>query len=335
MPMRKTSLSDGSETLGQQNSSGGQQLAPVVLFVYARPTHTRRTLESLAGNTLAAQSELTIFADGPRADASPQKLNEISEVRKLIRERQWCGKVHIRESAVNRGLAASIVAGVTEIVEQQGSVIVLEDDLETSPGFLQYMNNALTLYLDCQQVMQVCGFSFPCGWFPPQTGFLRASHPWGWATWKRAWRHYQPDAERLLALVLQGDPRRFDLDGYSFHLDELQRNADGRLQTWAVRWYASIFLRQGLCLYPGRSLVRNLGFDGTGENCHSAAAVYERIPITDSVKVVPQAPVESPRILKSHQQHYRAELQRWTESRLVDRIRRRVRSALRWLPPGR
>lgn len=310
-------------------------LAPIVLFVYARPAHTRRTLEALSRNTLAAASRLFIYADGPRDNADPEKRDEIAEVRSIIREWTWCGSVEIRESAVNRGLADSIVAGVTEVVQQHGAVIVLEDDLETAPGFLQYMNDALTVYSDSDKVMQICGFNFPCGWFAPQTGFLRASHPWGWATWARAWQHYQPDASQLLAAIRQNLPRRFDLDGRSFHLDELQRNADGRLKTWAVRWYASIFLRQGLCLYPGRSLVRNIGFDGSGENCHSAAAVYERIPMADAVRVVKQPLVESPQILKSHQRHYQAELQRWTGSRLVDRIRRKARSVLPWLASGR
>lgn len=314
----------------------GFALAPIVLFVYARPGHTRKTLQALARNTLAADSRLLIFADGPRDNASPETLGKIAEVRRIIRERQWCGGVEIYESDGNRGLADSIVSGVTSTVRQYGRVIVLEDDLETAPGFLQYMNDALSEYADSDEIMQICGFNFPCGWFAPQTGFLRASHPWGWATWQRAWQHYQPDACSLLAAVTQLQlQRQFDLDGCSFHFDELQRNADMRLKTWAVRWYASIFLRQGLCLYPGRSLIRNIGFDGTGENCHSAAAVYERIPTTDFVQVVRQATVESPRILKAHQQHYRAELQRWTKSRLSDRIFRRIRSVLRWLPAGR
>lgn len=305
------------------------ELAPVVLFVYGRPWHTLRTLQALQANHLADRSRLIIFADGPRAQVTSAQAVAIAEVRRIIRQRNWCGEVELHESQVNRGLADSIVAGVSQVVSRFGRAIILEDDLETSPGFLSFMNDALCNYREDDRVMQVCGFNFSAGWFPPHAGFLRASHPWGWATWARAWQHYNNDARFLLKQVLEGGPERFRLDGCSFHLDELRDNAEGHLKTWAVRWYASIFLRNGLCLYPGRSLVRNIGFDGTGENCHSAAHIYNRIPVADHVSAGRVELVESPRILRAHQQHYRAELKRWTGNTLNQRIRKKLARLLR------
>jgi hypothetical protein len=207
---------------------------------------------------------------------------------------------------------------------------VLEDDLVTSPGFLPYMNNSLRIYADDERVMHVSGFNFPAGWFPPQTGFLRASHPWGWATWERAWQYYSHDAPALLTAVENNKKNAFDLDGYSFHFDELRRNVEGSLTTWAVRWYASIFLRQGWCLYPGRSLIKNIGFDGTGENCHSAQLVYSNIPTTHSVSVKRRPLEECPAILAAHQRHYRTELARWTGTTLQQRIARKISRIMRY-----
>lgn len=309
-------------------------LAPIVLFAYARPRHTRKTLEALSRNALADQCRLFIFCDGPPVNASVEKRHAIEQVRQIAQERNWCGSVEIRERADNRGLADSITSGVTEVVQQFGRVIVLEDDLVTAPGFLTYMNAALNLYSSDEVVMQISGFSFPAGWFPPSTGFLRASHPWGWATWSRAWQHYSNDATALLRAVEQKGSAAFDLDGAAFHFDELKRNSDGRLKTWAVRWYASVFLRNGLVLYPGRSLVQNIGFDGTGENCHSAAGIYQAIPMATEI-VVNRIPLtECQAILRSHQRHYRAELARWTGNTFPQRLRRKCRSLLSQLSRG-
>ena len=304
-------------------------LAPVVLFVYGRPQHTLRTLQALAANHLADRTELIVYADGPRAQATAEQLQRIAEVRQIIRQRKWCGKLQLHEASFNRGLADSIIAGVTEVTAKYGRAIVLEDDLETSGGFLKFMNEALQVYQADDRVMQICGFNFSAGLFPPKTGFLRASHPWGWATWDRAWRHYNNDARHLLDQVLLNGPDRFRLDGCSFHLDELRENAEGRLKTWAVRWYGSVFLRNGLCLYPGRSLVRNIGFDGSGENCDAATHVYDRIPMTDSVPVQRCPIVESSGILRAHQKHYQSELKRWTGNTLRQRVVRKLVRLLR------
>jgi len=305
--------------------------APIALFVYNRPEHTRATLESLARNRLADRSTLWIFADGPPEAASPELRESIARVRRAIRESRWCRHVEICESPTNRGLAASIIAGVSRVCDEKGRAIVLEDDLETSPGFLEYMNAALDRYSDEPRVHQVSGFNVRMPLLPPAaaTGFLRVTTSWGWATWQTSWRHYDDDAAGLLERVRAKDPVGFDLGGTSFHLEELERNVCGDLRTWAVRWYASVFARDGLALYPRRTLVRNLGFDGSGVHCHDDSSHYHRrLRLAGRIPVRPRIPGESPAYLRAMQRHYRAMIAQWKGTRLRDRLERKFRSAL-------
>jgi GT2 family glycosyltransferase len=180
--------------------------APVVLFVYNRPEHTRKTLAALAANKLSERTELFIYADGSRPGATKADLIKIEETRSVIREKRWCDKVNIIERNGNFGLAANIINGVTTIVNKYGRVIVLEDDIVTSPEFLVYMNNALELYKNDDSVMHVAGYSFP--WIDPakvgsDTFFYRVPSCWGWATWARAWKHYNDNAPYLFVSLCE------------------------------------------------------------------------------------------------------------------------------------
>lgn len=300
--------------------------APIALFVYARPWHTRKVLESLGRNPEARESVLYIFADGPKQGASNEQIEAIREVRQLIREKSWCGDVKLVESSINRGLADSIVSGVTEVVGRHGRVIVLEDDIELSPGALAYFNSALNLYQGDDIVMQVSGFMVRCPFWVASTGFLRMSSSWGWATWDRAWTHYSGDSTALRERIDQIGRSAFDLENTSFHYEELCRNERGELRTWAIKWYASIFPRNGLCLYPKRSVTRNVGFDGSGENCEDDSSGYfNRLPFARSVWLRRQPLVESPSYLKAMQRSFRYRLQVWTNTRLRDRFKNKLK----------
>lgn len=298
--------------------------APVVLFVYNRPEHARLTLEALAANDLADQSELYIYSDGPKYGALPEDMEKVRAVRKVIRGGRWCRQVHIIESEYNRGLADSIVAGVTEVVNRHGRVIVLEDDIVTRRGFLRFMNEALKLYEDEPRVMQISGMIYgtPRGVDPEGTSFLRVLACHGWATWERAWRHYQHDVDALIrGLERKGiSPHEFDIDGAAHFYKQLLRNREGDLYTWAVRWYASWLVAGGYALFPHRSLVTNIGHDGTG--VHGPASFYNGETI--EYLTCRRQPVEENRNL-------RAELGRiWREGRGLDkRLSRRVSLARR------
>ncbi len=254
-----------------------RSLAPIVLFTYARPEHTRRTIEALQKNTLASDSELYIYSDSAKNEKSAVA---VAEVRSYLRTVTGFGRIEIIERERNWGLADSIVNGVTTLVERHGKVIVLEDDIVTSPHFLTYMNAALTLYADMPQVMHVSGYFFPltdteAATLPP-TFFYNQTSCWGWGTWGRAWKHYRSDAATLLGdIQTAGRLREFDMDGQFRFSSTLRANAEGRQKTWAVKWHASVFLKGGLCLHPCFSLTQNIGHDGSGTHGKHDARYFD------------------------------------------------------------
>lgn len=239
-----------------------RSLAPVVLFVYKRPQHTSRVLEALSANRLAAQSDLVVYSDGPKTEAARPG---VEAVRECIRGARGFKSVSLTERAQNVGLAGSIIAGVSEMVERHGRVIVLEDDLVTSPYFLDYMNDGLELYVTDERVASIHGYMYPVRGALPETFFLRGADCWGWATWKRGWRLFEPDAGKLAAEIeARGLEEAFDMEG-AFRFNRMLRlQAEGKLDSWAIRWHASAFLRDKFTLYPGKSFVRNIGTDGSG-----------------------------------------------------------------------
>jgi hypothetical protein len=245
------------------------ELAPIALFVYNRPDHTKQTVESLQKNALSKESELFIFSDGPKNDAAKK---QVMEVRDYIKTISGFKRVNIIEKEKNSGLANSIIAGVTELCERFGSVIVLEDDLIVSPHFLEYMNAALERYEKNERVMQISGFMFPVELKAlTDAVFLPFTSSWGWATWQRAWQQFDPEMKGYDNL--HANPalrRRFDLDGSYPYYKMLEAQRRGRIDSWAIRWYLSVFIAGGLVLHPARSLVCNGGFDNSGIHCCSS-----------------------------------------------------------------
>lgn len=242
--------------------------APVALFIYNRPDHTRQTLEALRRNRLADRTPLYVFADGPKPTASAADRDRIAETRDLIRQQTWPGGLTLIASDTNRGLADSIVGGVKQVLGSHDRIIVLEDDIVTSPGFLEYMNHGLELYASESKVMHISGYMYPLRMRPKGTAFLRILSCWGWATWARAWKHYDPDVEAHCdALDSPEKIRKFNIEGHADFHRQLLDNRSGRIRSWAVKWYASWLRRGGLTLFPTHSLVRNIGHDGTGVHC--------------------------------------------------------------------
>ena len=245
-------------------------LAPIALFVYNRPWHTEQTLQALMQNELAAQSVLYIYADGPKINASKDEIKRIADVRELIRTKKWCKEVNIIESEKNKGLADSIVEGATNTIEKFGKIIVLEDDIITSTGFLKYMNDALNLYENDKTVMEVSGFMFPINSAGlPDTFFYNVNSCWGWGTWSRAWKKYNDDALEIYLQLIDKNVNWELFNGFqgnSFK-EQLLSNVEKKLNTWAIKWHSIIHINKGKVLHPCRSLTRNIGFDGSGTNC--------------------------------------------------------------------
>lgn len=265
--------------------------APIVLFVYNRPKHTRYTIEALRKNFLAKDSDLFIFSDAPKNEAAS---SGVDEVRRYLHTVTGFKKVLIVERQENLGLAKSIIQGVTEIVNKYGRVIVLEDDLVTSPYFLKFMNQGLEVYKNDEQVMEISGYCYPVKGELPDTFFFRQMACWGWATWARAWKYFNPDAKQLLEEIkLRNLLRKFNIDGGFNFSSQLEANIAGRIKTWAIKWYASAFLQGGLALYPAKSLVQNIGHDNTGE--HSTQThQFDIDSLAGEVRIVRQPVVENP-----------------------------------------
>jgi hypothetical protein len=238
--------------------------APIALFVYKRPNHLKLTIEALIKNYLIEESELFIFSDGPKSDKDEIQVNE---VRKFIKELKGFKKIFLIERETNFGLSKSIISGVTELVDRYGKIIVLEDDLVTSPFFLKYMNDALTYYNNIDEVISIHGYMYPLNAILPETFFLRGADCWGWGTWKRAWNLFEPDGKKLLReLEEQNLLSKFDWEGALTNVRMLKNFIKGKNDSWAIRWHASAFLNNKLTLYPGKSLINNIGADGLGTN---------------------------------------------------------------------
>ncbi len=239
-----------------------QNLAPIALFVYNRPEHTRRTLKFLKQNFLAEESRLFIFSDGPRDESQQQK---VSGVRGIIHSVEGFKSVELIERKTNFGLADSIIDGVTMLTKKYGKVIVFEDDLITSPYTLQYFNDALIRYQNEERVMHIGAYMYP---IPnrdlPQTFFYRAASSWGWATWERAWKHFEPDIDKLIGQFDSSKRHQFSIEGSMNFWKQMREFKRGKNNSWAIRWYASVFLNNGLTLNPSASLVNNIGHDGSG-----------------------------------------------------------------------
>lgn len=240
-------------------------LAPIVLFVYSRPDHVRRTVDALKKNLFANDSDLIVFSDAPRTET---QADMVQEVRQYIRQIDGFKSVTIIEREVNLGLACSIIDGVTAIMNKYGRIIVLEDDMVTSPYFLTYMNEALDKYVNDDRVVSIHGYVYPVEQPLPEAFFLPGADCWGWATWGRGWACFTGDGQLLLnELKRRKLIRAFDFNGAYPFSKMLKGQIKGTNDSWAVRWYASAFLAGKLTLYPGRSLVHNIGNDNSGTHC--------------------------------------------------------------------
>jgi hypothetical protein len=239
--------------------------APIALFAYNRPDHVKRTVEALQRNTSAGSSDLHVFSDAARNPAAEEG---VALVRDYIRGIDGFRTVEIVERDQNLGLARSIIDGVTRLCNARGRVIVVEDDLLTSPHFLDFMNDGLDFYEKDERVISIHGYSYPVSGDLPDTFFLRGADCWGWATWKRGWDLFEADGRILLEqLATSRLTNRFDFDGAYPYTRMLSDQIAGRNDSWAIRWNASAFLKDKLTLYPGRTLVLNIGNDGSGTHC--------------------------------------------------------------------
>lgn len=289
-----------------------QNLSPIILFVYNRPTHTAKTVEALLKNAEAAESTLYIFADGPK---TPEASVQVQKTRALIEAIDGFHRIIPVFRSTNIGLAESIITGVSEILRVHNSAIIIEDDIQVSSHFLSYMNKGLNEFAAEQTVASIHGWNYPlkCKEIP-DTFFLRGADCWGWGTWKRAWNLFEPDGTKLLRLLEERNlTKRFDLDGAYPYTQMLRDQISGKNNSWAIRWHASMFLKNMLTLHPRESLVVNIGLDGSGVHSQADAS------LRTTLSVAP--PRSFPQEITENQNARRAIIMYLEKSRRFSRMR--------------
>ena len=306
------------------------KLAPIALFVYNRPDHTQQSLNAIKNADLSELSELFIFSDGGKSNND----EKVEEVRRIIKNYDSCKKVTIIESDVNKGLAKSIKQGINLIFEKYEKIIVLEDDLIISKGFLKYCNEALNIYENYEQVMQIAGSSYQHVSehdFKEDTYFLKCLQCHGWATWKRSWENFNDDALDHLTYFNSNKKKsyEFDLNGNAYFLKQLKKNVTREINTWAVKWYASILRMNGLILFPKNSLVQNIGFDSSGVHCNSNETYLSKQ--IDYVNVLPIELKEDNLLRKKISLFWKNYLKKVPEKKPLKSIKNKILKASRFI----
>lgn len=258
-----------------------KNLAPIVLFVYNRPIHTQKTIEALIENKFSIDSDLIIYSDAPRNESSAEK---VKEVRNYIKTVKGFKSITILEREKNLGLAASIIDGVTSVVNRHGKIIVLEDDLVTSPFFLSFMNKGLDLYEEENEVISIHGYNYPVVLETKRkTFFLKGADCWGWATWKRGWDLFESNGQYLLDTIIKNkQSSEFNFNDSYPYLQMLKDQIRGKNDSWAIRWYASAFIKNKLTVYPVKSLVQNIGLDLSGSHSGLEVQYENRVLSTET-----------------------------------------------------
>jgi hypothetical protein len=279
--------------------------APVVLFVYNRPEHTARTLESLAQNELAKQTSLRIFSDAAKGPAGEAAVAQVREYIRGISSKEWFADVRIEIAPSNRGLANSIIAGVTQVMREEGRVIVLEDDLVTAKDFLKFVNAALDHYANNKSVGMISGFLPPIkipADYKHSVLMVPRSSSMGWATWADRWESVDwevKDWERFRQS--KKERRAFDACGTD-RFDRLKRQVESDIDSWSIRFGYSLFRRGLLTVYPACTRLKDIGNDGSG--VHAGSARMEVHLAEDQIPFLLSDPPVDPRLVREFYRLY-------------------------------
>ena len=256
------------------------KLAPIVLFVYNRPEHTKRTVEALLNNTLAKKSTVFVFSDGAKNDSDVKKVNT---VRTYIKSLKSFDKIEIREREKNFGLAKSIITGVNEILNIYNEIIVLEDDIVTMPYFLTFMNRSLDFYRSNKKIFSVSGYSYPIEIPDSYKKDVFISHrtsSWGWGTWKDRWQNVDWEVKDFDSFVKDKNAQKLFNRAGEDVTPMLKAQIWGEIDSWAIRWTYAHFKQNAYCLLPVRPFCKNIGTDKSGT--HSSASKKFDVDLTDN-----------------------------------------------------
>jgi hypothetical protein len=259
-------------------------ISPIIIFTYNRLDHLDALIRSLKKNILFEKSKVIVYSDGPK---NLIDVDRIKKIRIYLKKNLISNNSDIIERTVNLGLSKNVIGGISQAFKTYDQLVILEDDLEVSPFFLNYMNDALNLYSSAENVSSISGYMYPIDSknFSSDYFFLKLVESWGWGTWKRAWNNFETDSIKLKNEI---DKRKlvkeFNFSSGISYYEMLKSNINGLNDSWAVRWYASTFLKNMNTLFPSKSFVKNTGVDDSGENC-SYTTVYDTLVNFDYKKL--------------------------------------------------
>jgi hypothetical protein len=259
-------------------------LSPIVLFVYNRPEHTRRTVESLLKNALSDKSALFIFSDGAKNDRDEQK---VKAVRDYIKAIKGFDKIEIVLREKNFGLANSVISGITEVFKQNDRVIVMEDDIIASPSFLTFMNKALVFYQEDKKIFSVSGYPYPIkisGSYKKDIFISYRGSSWGWAIWKDRWELIDWEVIDFSTFISDKNAQKLFERGGEDLTPMLKAQMKGDIDSWAIRSAYAHFKNNAYCLYPVVTLSKNIGTDKSGT--HSSSSKKLDVELQESDKEI-------------------------------------------------
>lgn len=295
--------------------------APIVLFTYDRLEHTRRTIEALSANEGAEESDLFIYSDGPKA---VDREKPVQAVRESLRSVSGFNSVTVIEREHNLGLANSVIAGVTEVLERSSSVIVLEDDLLTSRNFLAFVNSALTTYREREDVFSVTGYNYPLE-VPPtyrEDAYLSyRGSSWGWGTWRDRWNRVDWSVSDYDEFTRDLRAQELFRRGGDDLPAMLAAQMSGELDSWSIRFDYAHYKYDAFCLHPVVSKVQNIGFDGSGVHCTDGDGYRAELDLADRpFRLSPDLTIDAS-VQRAFDRRFRAS----REPRPLARAKRRLR----------
>lgn len=266
--------------------------APIIIFCYNRANHLQKTIAKLKTNALAKDSDLYIFSDAAKTVAEQNKVNKVREVIKNI---YGFKTINATLAEKNKGLANSIIEGVSAVINLHSTAIVLEDDILVSQDFLSFMNEALEKYKTQENIYSVSGYSFKLEdlQIKEEVALVKRASSWGWATWKNRWNSADWKVTEFDSFMLDKNRRSVFKDAGEDQLPMLVKQQKGVIDSWAVRWTFHHYLNNAYCLVPKCSKVKNIGTDGTGTNFTNSVSSFDTdlhdnsIKLPNSLKVNP------------------------------------------------
>jgi hypothetical protein len=295
-----------------------KNLAPIAIFVYKRLDYLKILINSLKKNKLFRCSQIFFFSDSWKNEADKQ---DVLKVRKYISKIAESKKINIIFREKNYGLSGNIINGINQVLKNKNKIIVLEDDLKLSKNFLNFINDGLEIYKHEHKVASINGWFFPTPYNKnmPDHFFIRGADCWGWGTWKRAWNKFEPNASILLNRIKNKKlDKLFNFNNSFAYTRMLQNQVQKKNDSWAIRWYASVFLKNMFTLYPKVPLVQNIG------TCNGENSKYDFLKLSSSILKKKYKPIVKSSLI-SENKYFRKQIEIFFNRGLLYKIKELIK----------